>query len=834
MIEIVNKRTVNIEDEMRKSYMDYAMSVIIGRALPDVRDGLKPVHRRVLFAMSELGNEWNKPYKKSARVVGDVIGKYHPHGDTAAYDTIVRMAQSFSLRYPLVDGQGNFGSVDGDSAAAMRYTEVRMSRLAHELLADLDKETVDFGPNYDDSLQEPLVLPCKFPNLLVNGSEGIAVGMATKIPPHNLREVIDGLIAVIDDPTLDYEELINRIPGPDFPTGAFILGREGIREAYRSGRGILQMRARALVEKDRRTGKESIIVSEIPFQVNKARLIEKIAELVKEKKIEGIADLRDESDRDGMRIVIELKKETIPQDILNQLYKMTQMQASFGIIMLAIVSGQPRVLTLREVLDRFIEHRKEIVTRRCIFELKKAEARAHILEGLKIALENLDEVIQIIKTSANPAEAKARLMRHFTFSELQAQAILDMRLHRLTGLERDKIIAEYNDILALIKRLKEILASEVEILTIIKTELLEIRERFGDDRRTEIIEKTGELSLEDLIVEEDMVVTVSHGGYIKRNAVSLYRAQRRGGKGKTGMRPKEEDFVERLFIASTHSYIMVFTDLGKVYWLKVHELPQGGRASRGKAIVNLLQLASGENVMTILPVKEFVDGKYIITATQQGTVKKTELMAYANPRVGGIIALTIDEGDRLIAARLTDGTTDILLASRNGKSIRFPEGDVRSMGRTARGVRGMQLEGGDRVIGMETVTAATAATLVTVTENGYGKRTDLDEYRIQNRGGKGIITIKTSERNGQVVDIKLCDGDSDLMFITDRGKVLRTSVAALSVIGRNTQGVRLMVLEPGERIVAVAKLAEKDEEDGDPEIAEEALEGGAEEAEEEF
>jgi DNA gyrase subunit A len=799
-----------------------------------VRDGLKPVHRRVLFAMSELGNEWNKPYKKSARVVGDVIGKYHPHGDTAAYDTIVRMAQSFSLRYPLVDGQGNFGSVDGDSAAAMRYTEVRMSRLAHELLADIDKETVDFGPNYDDSLQEPLVLPCKFPNLLVNGSEGIAVGMATKIPPHNLREVIDGLIAVIDDPTLDYEELIKRIPGPDFPTGAFILGREGIREAYRSGRGIVQMRARALVEKDRRTGKESIVVSEIPFQVNKARLIEKIADLVKEKKIEGIADLRDESDRDGMRIVIELKKETIPQVILNQLYKMTQMQSSFGIIMLAIVSGQPRVLTLREVLDRFIEHRKEIVIRRCIFELKKAEARAHILEGLKIALENLDEVIQIIKTSANPAEAKVRLMGRFAFSELQAQAILDMRLHRLTGLERDKIIAEYNDIIALIKRLKEILASEVEILNIIKTELLEIKERFGDARRTEIIEKTGELSLEDLIVEEDMVVTVSHGGYIKRNAVSLYRAQRRGGKGKTGMRPKEEDFVERLFIASTHSYIMVFTDLGKVYWLKVHEIPQGGRASRGKAIVNLLQLASGEKVTTILPVKEFVDGKFIITATQQGTVKKTELMAYANPRAGGIIALTIDEGDRLIAARLTDGTTDILLASRSGKSIRFPEGDVRSMGRTARGVRGMLLEEDDRVIGMETVTDATAATLVTVTENGYGKRTALDEYRVQSRGGKGIITIKTSERNGKVVDIKLVDEDDDLMFITDRGKVLRTGVAHLSVIGRNTQGVRLMVLEAGERIVAVAKLAEKDEEHGDSEAEEEDFEGGTEEAEEEF
>jgi DNA gyrase subunit A len=829
-----NKISVNIEDEMRKSYMDYAMSVIIGRALPDVRDGLKPVHRRVLFAMSELGNEWNKPYKKSARVVGDVIGKYHPHGDTAAYDTIVRMAQSFSLRYPLVDGQGNFGSVDGDSAAAMRYTEVRMSRLAHELLADIDKETVDFGPNYDDSLQEPLVLPCKFPNLLVNGSEGIAVGMATKIPPHNLREVIDGLIAVIDDPTLDYEELIKRIPGPDFPTGAFILGREGIREAYRSGRGIVQMRARALVEKDRRTGKESIVVSEIPFQVNKARLIEKIADLVKEKKIEGIADLRDESDRDGMRIVVELKKDTIPQVILNQLYKMTQMQSSFGIIMLAIVAGQPRVLTLREVLDRFIEHRKEIVTRRCIFELKKAEARAHILEGLKIALENLDEVIQIIKTSANPAEAKERLMGRFAFSELQAQAILDMRLHRLTGLERDKIIAEYNDILALIKRLKEILASEVEILSIIKTELLEIKERFGDARRTEIIEKTGELSLEDLIVEEDMVVTVSHGGYIKRNAVSLYRAQRRGGKGKTGMRPKEEDFVERLFIASTHSYIMVFTDLGKVYWLKVHEIPQGGRASRGKAIVNLLQLASGEKVTTILPVKEFVDGKFIITATQQGTVKKTELMAYANPRAGGIIALTIDEGDRLIAARLTDGTTDILLASRNGKSIRFPEGDVRSMGRTARGVRGMMLEDDDLVIGMETVTDATAATLVTVTENGYGKRTALDEYRVQSRGGKGIITIKTSERNGKVVDIKLVDEDDDLMFITDRGKVLRTGVAHLSVIGRNTQGVRLMVLEPGERIVAVAKLAEKDEEHGDSEAEEEDFAGGTEEAEEEF
>ena len=643
MLSEQNKVSVNIEDEMRKSYMDYAMSVIIGRALPDVRDGLKPVHRRVLFAMNELSNDWNKPYKKSARVVGDVIGKYHPHGDSAVYDTIVRMAQDFSMRYPLVDGQGNFGSIDGDSAAAMRYTEVRMDRLAHELLYDIDKETVDFGPNYDDSLQEPLVLPCKFPNLLVNGSEGIAVGMATKIPPHNLSEVIDGLIALIDDPKIEFDELIGKIPGPDFPTGGFILGREGVREAYRSGRGIIQMRARALVEQNSRTGRESIIVNEIPFQVNKARLIEKIADLVKDKKIEGISDLRDESDRDGMRIVIELKKDVIPQVILNQLYKMTPMQSSFGIIMLAIVKGQPRVLSLREVLDNFIEHRKEIVTLRTLFELKKAEARAHILEGLKIALDNLDEVIQTIKTSASPAEAKERLMAGFALSELQAQAILDMRLHRLTGLERDKILEEYRQVLALIQRLREILASEEEILKIIKGELLEIRERYGDGRRTEIVAISADLSIEDMIVEEDMVVTVSHGGYIKRNAVSLYRAQRRGGKGKTGMRPKEEDFVERLFIASTHSYILVFTDLGRVYWLKVHEIPQGGRAARGKAIVNLLNLQSDEKVMTVLPVKEFVDGKYIITATSQGTVKKTELMAYANPRQGGIIALTIDD-----------------------------------------------------------------------------------------------------------------------------------------------------------------------------------------------
>lgn len=829
MLTEQNKITVNIEDELRKSYMDYAMSVIIGRALPDVRDGLKPVHRRVLYAMHELGNAYNKPYKKSARVVGDVIGKYHPHGDSAVYDTIVRMAQDFAMRCPLVDGQGNFGSIDGDSAAAMRYTEVRMDKLAHELLADLEKETVDFGPNYDDSLQEPLVLPCKFPNLLVNGSEGIAVGMATKIPPHNLGEVINGLIAIIDDSTLDNDELFRLIKGPDFPTAGFILGREGIRQAYETGRGIVQMRARALVEKDRRTGREKIVINEIPYQVNKAKLIEKIAELVKTRKIEGISDLRDESDREGIRVVVELKKDVIPEVILNQLYKMTAMQSSFGIIMLAIVNGQPRVLSLREVLEHFIDHRKEIVTRRCIFDLRKAEEKAHILEGFKIALENLDEVIAIIKQSANPREAKERLIERFGLSEIQAQAILDLRLHRLTGMERDKILEEYRDILALIQRLKEILASEVEILKIIKTELLEIKDKFADERRTEIVDQRGDLSLEDLIVDEDMVVTVSHAGYIKRNAVSLYRSQRRGGKGVTGMRPKEEDFVEQLFIASTHSFVLVFTDAGKVYWLKVHEIPQGGRASRGKAIVNLLQLASGENVTSILPVKEFIEGRYIVFATQNGIVKKTDLMAYANPRAGGIIALTIDEGDRLVSTRLTDGDMDILLASQSGKAIRFPEKDVRPMGRTSRGVRGMQLEGDDRVIGMEVVSDTTAATLVTVTEKGYGKRTDLDEYRQQGRGGKGIITIKTSERNGRVVDIKLINDDFDLMFITDGGKVLRTRVGDLSIIGRNTQGVRLMVLEPGERIVAVAKLAEKEEENGTGEAEEATLEGGAEE-----
>ncbi|MEA3362747.1 MAG: DNA gyrase subunit A [Thermodesulfobacteriota bacterium] len=827
MLSEQNKVTVNIVDEMRQSYMDYAMSVIVGRALPDVRDGLKPVHRRVLFAMHDLNNDYNKPYKKSARVVGDVIGKYHPHGDTAVYDTIVRMAQDFSMRHPLIDGQGNFGSVDGDSAAAMRYTEIRMDKLAHELLNDIDKETVDFGPNYDDSLEEPLVLPCKYPNLLVNGSEGIAVGMATKIPPHNLGEVIDGLVALIDEPNIDMNDLIAKIPGPDFPTAGFINGKEGIVEAYKKGRGIIQMRARALVEIDRRSGREAIIITELPYQVNKARLIEKIAELVKNKKIEGISDLRDESDRDGMRVVIELKRDMIPGVILNQLYKMTAMQSSFGIIMLAIVSGQPKILNLREVLDCFIDHRREIVTRRCVFELKKAEARAHILHGLKLALENLDEVIKIIKGSATPAEAKLGLIARFSFSEIQAQAILDMRLHRLTGLEQGKILEELTQLLEQINRLKEILASEVEILNIVKAELIELKGRFANPRRTEILDRSADLTLEDMIVEEDMVVTVTHGGYIKRNAVSLYRAQRRGGKGKTGIKPKEEDFVENLFVASTHAYILVFTNLGKVYWLKVHEIPQGGRASRGKAIVNLLQLANDEKVMTILPVKSFEKGQYIVTATARGIIKKTELMAYSHPRVGGIIALTIDEGDSLIEARLTNGERDLLLASRNGKSIRFPETDVRSVGRPARGVRGITLAEDDEVVGLQSVTANTALALVTVTENGYGKRTDISEYRVQSRGGKGIITIKTSERNGHVVAIRMVEDESDLMFITNRGKLLRTKVKNIRAIGRNTQGVRMMVLEDDELIVSVAKLAEKDTADGIAPL-EEAIEAGVE------
>lgn len=846
MLETINKTSVNIEDEMKRSYMDYAMSVIIGRALPDVRDGLKPVHRRCLYAMYDMSNDWNKPYKKSARVVGDVIGKYHPHGDSAAYDTIVRMAQDFSLRYPLVDGQGNFGSVDGDSPAAMRYTEIRMSRLAHELLEDLDKETVETGPNYDGSLQEPLVLPAKFPNLLVNGSAGIAVGMATNIPPHNLSEVIDGIIALIGNPYLTFEELIQIIPGPDFPTGGFIYGREGIIQGYKTGRGIVQMRARAFVETHKKTERQSIIVTEIPYQVNKANLVTKIAELVREKKIEGIADLRDESDRDGMRIVIDLKRDENPQIILNHLYKQTQMQCSFGINMLAIAGGRPKVLNLRDAMMHFIDHRREIVTRRTIFELKKAEARAHILEGLKIALDWLDAVIELIRSSKNPEEAKAGLMagnfadpaflekfglslprqdERPTLSDKQAQAILEMRLQRLTGLEREKILQEYADILAVIARLKEILGSEAEILKIIVAELTELKQKFGDERRTEIVDKTAEISLEDTIVEEDVVVTVSHTGYIKRTAVSMYRAQRRGGKGKSGMKTKEEDFVEHLFVASSKDFMMFFTDSGRVYLLKVYEIPEGGRATRGKAIVNLLNLQAGEKIAAILSVKEFDDERNLIMATRQGVVKKSPLKEYAHIRSGGIIAVNLDEEDKLIGVAITDGRQDVLLASRNGKSIRFHESDARPMGRVSRGVRGMTLEDSDVVIGMEIINPnVVSSTIFTVTENGFGKRTSLDEYRLQSRGGKGIITIKTTERNGYVVDIKQVSEENDLMLITDQGKIIRMAVTGSSVIGRNTQGVKLMVTEEQERIVAVARLAEKDDAvESDLLISEEAI-----------
>ena len=832
---VTNKIAVNIEDEMKRSYMDYAMSVIIGRALPDVRDGLKPVHRRCLFAMHDMSNDWNKPYKKSARVVGDVIGKYHPHGDTAVYDTIVRMAQNFSLRYMLVDGQGNFGSVDGDNAAAMRYTEIRMQQLTHELLADIEKETVGFQPNYDESLQEPTVLPAKFPNLLVNGSAGIAVGMATNIPPHNLAEVCDAIIELIKNPALSFNELIEMVPGPDFPTGGTIYGRQGIIDAYTSGRGVIQVRAKAHIETSKKNDRQSIIVTEIPYQVNKARLITSIAELVKEKRIDGIADLRDESDRDGMRIVIDLKKDENVEVLLNQLYKHTQMQTSFGINMLAIVHNRPKVLPLIEMMGCFIEHRKEVVIRRTLFELRKAEARAHILEGLKIALDWLDAVIELIRESKTPPEAKQGLVAGVFaeesflarlglprpdgypdgvhLSEIQAQAILEMRLQRLTGLERDKILQEYTDILKLIARLKEILGSEQEVLSIIIAELTEMRERFGDPRRTDIVNQTADISLEDTIEDAEMVVTVSHGGYIKRSAVELYRAQRRGGKGKTGMKTRDEDFVEQLFIASTKDHLLFFTDMGRVYRIKVYEIPEGSRTTKGKAVVNLVNVQEGEKVTTILPIKDLDrSDQYLFMATRNGIVKKTSLKEYTNIRSNGINAVNLDEGDKLIAVALTDGQKDIFLASRQGKAIRFSEADARAMGRVTRGVRGMNIDSGDEVISMEVVDpTASGSTIFTITENGYGKRTDLDEYRGQSRGGKGLITIKTTTRNGLVVGVMQVSDDNQLMVITDQGKILRVPVAGFSVIGRNTQGVRVMVTETQETIVAVAKLAERDD-----------------------
>jgi len=802
---------ISIEKEMRKSYLDYAMSVIIGRALPDVRDGLKPVHRRVLFAMSELNNDWNKPYKKSARIVGDVIGKYHPHGDSAVYDTIVRMAQDFSLRYPMVDGQGNFGSIDGDPAAAMRYTEIRMTRLAHQMLADLDKETVDWVPNYDESLSEPAVMPAKIPSLLINGSSGIAVGMATNIPPHNITEAVDAITALIDTPELTSEELMAFIPGPDFPTAGIIYGTQGIREAYQTGRGIIRVRARAYVEEDDKTQRESVIVTELPYQVNKARLIEKIAELVKNKQIEGISFVRDESDRQGLRIAIGIKRDAMGGAILNQLYKHTQMSNSFGIIFLAVVDGRPELLSLREILDHFIDHRKQIIIRRTRYDLKKAEARAHILEGLKTALDNLDAVVSMIRQSSSPVEAKTRLMAAFTLTDIQAQAILDMRLQRLTGLERDKIIEEYETVLRDIARFREILASERLVLNIIQEELREIKAEFGDARRTEIVESAPDISIEDMIAEEDMVVTISNSGYIKRNPLSLYQSQRRGGRGKTAMGTKEEDFVEHLFVASTHHFLLFFTNRGKVYWRKVYDLPQAGRQSRGKAIVNLLDFEEGENLTTVLAVPAFEPGLHVLMATKNGVIKKTDLMAFSRPRAGGIIAVDLMEGDELIAARITDGTLNVFLGSAMGQSIRFLESEVRPTGRTARGVRGMTLSPGDRIVSMEVLSHG--QTLFTATENGFGKRTLIDEYPVQKRGGKGVITIKTTERNGIVVAIHLVEEDDDVMLITDRGKVIRIPVNGISVISRNTQGVTLMGMEPDERIVSTARLAEKEEEE---------------------
>ncbi len=801
---------IAIEDEMKSSYLDYAMSVIVGRALPDVRDGLKPVHRRILFGMNEMGLASNRAYRKSAKIVGEIMGNYHPHGDSAIYDTLVRMAQDFNMRYPLVDGQGNYGSMDGDSPAAMRYTEARMTTLAEEMLADIDKETVDFGPNYDESRQEPLVLPTRVPNLLINGAGGIAVGYATNIPTHNLSEVIDGLLLLLENPEVTVAQLMKKIPGPDFPTAGFIYGMSGIKEAYETGRGLLTLRANVVVETDQRTERERLIVTEIPYQVNKAKLIEKIAELIQEDRIKGISDLRDESsDREGVRVVIELKRNEIPLVVLNNLYKHTQLETTFGVIMLALVNNRPEVLNLKQILHHFLEHRREVVVRRTAYELRKAEERAHILEGLKIALDNLDAVISLIRRAQSPDEARAGLMRQFGLSEIQATAILEMRLQRLTQLERAKLIEEYQDVLKQIEYLKSVLASEALVRTIIKDELTQIRESYKDERRTQIVKEEAEISLEDLIAEEEVIVTVSHAGYIKRNAVSLYRAQRRGGKGRIGMGIKDEDFVETLFTASTHDTLLVFTDAGKAHWLKVHEIPEAGRAAKGKAIVNLLALSSSEKVTATLPVKEFRNDRYIVMATKRGNIKKTELSAYSNPRQGGIIALGLEDGDKLIGVQLTDGQREILMGTRQGITIRFKEDEVRPMGRTAYGVKGITLEDHNEVIGMETITPDSTTAILTVTEGGYGKRTPVNEYRVQGRGGKGIISVKTTERNGLAVGfLQVRDGD-EIMLMAAQGKVLRCKVDDIREIGRNTQGVRLLDLDGGDdRVVAVARLAE--------------------------
>jgi DNA gyrase subunit A len=801
---------VDIEEEMKRSYLDYAMSVIIGRALPDVRDGMKPVHRRVIYGMWESGNRSDRPYKKSARIVGDVMGKYHPHGDSAIYDTVVRMAQDFALRYPLVDGQGNFGSIDGDNPAAMRYTEVRLMKLAEEMLRDdIDKDTVDWGPNYDGSETEPLVLPARVPNLLVNGGSGIAVGMATNIPPHNLGEVVDALLMMIDNPDVTIDELMQAIPGPDFPTAGYIHGLAGIRAAYTTGRGIMQVRARAGIETHAKGERQSIVVTEIPYQVNKAKLIERMAELIREKKIEGISDLRDESDREGIRIVLDVKRNEVPEVILNSLYKMTQMQTTFGIILLAIVDNQPRVMTLKELLYHFINHRKTVIIRRSRFDLRKAEERAHILEGILKALDHLDEVIATIRASASPNEARENLMSGFALSEVQAQAILDMRLQRLTGLEREKIVEEYREIMITIERLRAILGSDQLVLEEIKNELGELKELYGDKRRTEIIPEMLDISIEDMIADEPMVITVTKTGYVKRSPLTLYRAQNRGGRGRTGMATREDDFVEHLYVASAHSYILAFTESGRVHWLKVHEIPEAGPAARGKAIVNLLNLEAKERVATTVSVRTFPEDRYLVFCTANGTVKKTALSAYANPRVGGIIGINIDEGDKVLAVRETDGTKDILLATAKGYSVRFPESDTRPMGRATYGVRGITLRKGDRVVGMEALDPH--GEILTVTERGYGKRTPIGDYRKQSRGGMGIINLKVTPKTGEVVGARFVTDSDGLMLITQDGMIIRINVSGVRLVGRSTQGVRLMNLYGEDRLVAIAKVEREEE-----------------------
>ena len=795
---------VRIEDEMKTSYLTYAMSVIVGRALPDIRDGLKPVHRRILYAMMDLGLEHSKPYKKSARIVGECLGKYHPHGDTAVYDSLVRMVQTFSLRYPLIDGQGNFGSVDGDAAAAMRYTEARMDSIADELLDDIDKDTVDFVPNFDESLKEPSILPARLPNLLVNGSSGIAVGMATNIPPHNLTEIVDAIIKVIADPGVSIKDLMKIVKGPDFPTGGIICGREGIKEAHETGRGRLKLHARAAIEQQK-SNREAIIITEIPYQVNKSKLIENIADLVQDKKIEGISDIRDESDKEGMRIVIDLKRDQNAQIILNQLYKRTQMETTFGVINLALVDGRPKVLNLKEGIELYIKHRQIIVRRRTQFELNKAERRAHILEGLKIAVDQINKIIKTIRESKDPKIAKDKLMKNFELSDIQAQAILEMQLQRLTALERNKIEKEYLELIKRIEMLTAILKSKKKILDIVKNEALELKEEYGDERRTEIVAKVEEMEIEDLIAEEDMVITISHAGYIKRLPVSSYRKQKRGGVGVTGIDMKEEDFVEHLFIASTHEYILFFTNLGRVHWLKVYEIPQSSRAARGKAVVNLLQLSQGETISSYVRVKEFKEGMFLVMATKNGLIKKTDLMAYSNPRKGGIIGITVEKGDELIKVKWTDGNQDIFIATKEGKAIHFPEKQVRNMGRSAKGVRGIRLGKKDKVISMEA--CIKDATVLTVTSEGFAKRTPVTEYRKQSRGGKGIKNVNVTTKNGEAIGIKMVNDNDGLMVMTQKGMIVRCLVKDIRSTGRSAQGVHIIKLDKGDQVASVARVA---------------------------